>query len=59
MKIQFTYLAILAAFAVVNAAVTEVCDDECQDPEASASCGAGWGLVWSNSLNCDVCCATG
>jgi hypothetical protein len=58
MKIQFTYLAILAAFAGVNTAVANTCDYDCQDPEASASCGAGWGLVWDNSLNCDICCTT-
>lgn len=59
MKIQFTYyLTILAAAAGVNAALASTCIYDCQDPEASANCGAGWGLVWNISLNCNICCTT-
>ncbi|KAG1785276.1 uncharacterized protein HD556DRAFT_1540161 [Suillus plorans] len=51
MKIQFTYyLTILAAAAGVNAALASTCIYDCQDPDAAANCGAGWGLVWNTSL---------
>ncbi|KAG1847137.1 hypothetical protein C8R48DRAFT_764962 [Suillus tomentosus] len=58
MKIQSYYLTILAAAAGVNAALASTCIYDCQDPDASANCGAGWGLVWNNSLNCNICCTT-
>ncbi|KAG2337522.1 hypothetical protein BDR05DRAFT_970115, partial [Suillus weaverae] len=59
MKIQFTYyFSILAAFAGMNAALASTCIYDCLDPDASASCGAGWEPVWDQSLNCKICCAT-
>ncbi|KAG2046555.1 hypothetical protein BDR06DRAFT_175006 [Suillus hirtellus] len=44
MKIQFAYyLIIIAAAAGVNAALASVCIYDCQDPDASASCGGRLG----------------
>ncbi|KAG1809175.1 uncharacterized protein BJ212DRAFT_1302736 [Suillus subaureus] len=57
MKIQFTYYLTILAAAGANAALSSTCTYDCLDPDASASCGAGWGPVWDPSLNCKICCA--
>ncbi|KAG2357204.1 hypothetical protein BDR07DRAFT_1421026, partial [Suillus spraguei] len=57
MQIQSTYyLTILAAAAGMNAALAKTCLNDCLDPDASASCGAGWDPSGSSSQNCYVCC---
>ncbi|KAG0708455.1 hypothetical protein DFH29DRAFT_870983 [Suillus ampliporus] len=57
MKIQFTYLTILAIAAGVKVAFARSCIDAvCWDIPATADCGQNWEPVWSASQNCYICC---
>jgi hypothetical protein len=59
MKIQFAYLAILAAAAGVKPAIAHgSCVDLCYDVESSADCEKDYAPFWSDTENCYLCCST-
>ncbi|KAG2745750.1 hypothetical protein P692DRAFT_20836675 [Suillus brevipes Sb2] len=57
MKIQFAYLAVLAAAVGVKAAVAYgPCIDLCYDVAATADCGTDYAPFWQPTEQCYYCC---